>query len=76
MLYFFEGAIRDVFFCVRGTNLKSVGQTSKQVGLQIEITNVSVSYRLKRFETEGNKWMENTSGLRAEANHGLLRRRN
>lgn len=46
----------------RAVLLKSAGLTSKQVGLQTEMTNVSVNSWIKRFEAEGIKGLETRPG--------------
>lgn len=46
----------------RAVLLKSAGLTSKQVGLQTEMTNISVNFWVKRFETEGIKGLGTRPG--------------
>ena len=46
----------------RAILLKSAGLTSKQVGLQTEMTNISVNSWVKRFEADGIKGLETRPG--------------
>ena len=47
----------------RAVFLKSIGLTSEQVGLQTEMTHISVNSRGKHFETEGIKGLEARPGI-------------
>lgn len=46
----------------RALLLKSQGLTSKEVGVQTEMTHISVNSWLKRFEVEGIKGLETRPG--------------
>ena len=46
----------------RAILLKSSGLTSEQVGIQTEMTHISVNSWVKRFESEGIKGLETRSG--------------
>lgn len=46
----------------RAILLKSNGLTSKEVGVQVEMTHISVNSWVKRFEAEGIKGLETRPG--------------
>lgn len=46
----------------RAILLKSNGLTSKEVGVQVEMTHISVNFWVKRFEAEGIKGLETRLG--------------
>ncbi|MDE6680193.1 MAG: helix-turn-helix domain-containing protein [Muribaculaceae bacterium] len=46
----------------RAILLKASGQTSKEVGIQTEMTHISVNSWVKRFENEGIKGLETRLG--------------
>ena len=54
--------------------LKSQGLTSKEIGLQTDMTHISVNSWVKRFETEGISGLETRPGRGRKTNNGLLGR--